>query len=64
MSKPPELQQHKNKKWYVAFREDGRSKRVSLRTTDQEIATLRFSGWLNDHKIFTEVVQDPTVRVC
>ena len=64
MSKPPELKQHKNEKWYVAFREDGRSKRVSLRTTDQEIATLRFSGWLNDHKIFTEVVQDPTVRVC
>ena len=64
MSKPPELQQQKNGKWYVAFREDGRSKRTSLRTTDQEIATLRFSGWLKDHKIFTEVVQDPTVRVC
>jgi integrase len=64
MSKPPELQQHKNGKWYVAFREDGRSKRTSLRTTDQEIATLRFSGWLKDHRIFTEVVQDPTVRVC
>jgi len=64
MSKPPELQQHKNEKWYVVFRENGRSKRTSLRTTDQEIATLRFSGWLKDHKIFTEVMQDPTVRVC
>ena len=64
MSKPPELKKHKNGKWYVSFRENGRSKRVSLRTTDQEIATLRFSGWLKDHKIFTEVVQDPTVRVC
>jgi integrase len=64
MSKPPELQQHKNGKWYVAFREDGRSKRISLRTKDQEIATLRFSGWLNNHRIFTEVVQDPTVAEC
>lgn len=64
MSKPPELQQHKNEKWYVAFREDGRSKRVSLRTTDQEIATLRFSGWLKDYKLHTEVVKDPTVEFC
>jgi integrase len=64
MSKPPELKQHKNEKWYVAFREDGRSKRVSLRTTDQEVATLRFSGWLKDYKLHTEVVKDPTVEFC
>ena len=64
MSKPPELKQHKNGKWYVAFREDGRSKRTSLRTGDQEIATLRFSGWLKDYKLHTEVVEDPTVEFC
>ena len=64
MAKPPELQQHKNEKWYVAFRENGRSKRTSLRTKDQEIATLRFSGWLKDYKLHTEVISDPTVSVC
>jgi len=64
MSKPPELQKHENGKWYVAFREDGRSQRRSLRTRDQQVATLRFSGWLKEHKIFTEVVNDPTVEFC
>ena len=64
MSKPSEMQKHKNGKWYVHFREDSRTKTRSLWTRDQEIATLRFSGWLKEHKIFTEVVDDPTVEYC
>ena len=64
MSKPSEMQKHKNGKWYVHFREDNRTKTTSLWTRDQEIATLRFSGWLKEHKIFTEVVDDPTVEYC
>jgi len=64
MSKPPQMQKQKNGKWYVCFRDGRRSKAESLWTRNQEIATLRFSGWLKEHKLQTEVVEDPTVEFC
>jgi integrase len=32
--------------WYVAFSDDGRSQRTSLRTSDIQVAQERFQGWL------------------
>ena len=64
MSKPPQMRKQKNGKWYVCFRDGRRSKAISLRTRNQEIATLRVSGWLKEHKLQTEVVEDPTVEFC
>lgn len=42
---PPRLVEA-NGVWYIAFSEDGRSQRTSLRTDDIQVAQARFQGWL------------------
>ena len=42
---PPRLVQH-NDTWYVAYSDNGRSQRTSLRTQDLQVAQARFQGWL------------------
>ena len=63
MSKPPRLQQ-RNEHWYVAYTKDGRSKRDSLRTTDLQVAEVRFQGWLKERRLNIEVQSDPTIDHC
>lgn len=58
---PPRLQQSKSGSWYVAYSENGRSQRTSLRTDDLQKAEARFQGWLKDRRLYFEVVRDPTV---
>ena len=63
MSKPPRLQQ-RNEHWYVAYTKDGRSKRDSLRTTDLQVAEVRFQGWLKERRLNIEVERDPVIEDC
>jgi len=63
MSKPPRLQQ-RNEHWYVAYTKNGRSKRDSLRTTDLQVAEVRFQGWLKERRLNIEVERDPVIEDC
>ena len=63
MSKPPRLQQ-RNEHWYVAYTKDGRSKRDSLRTTDLQVAEVRFQGWLKERRLNIQIEHDPTIEHC
>lgn len=46
----PKLIRQKNAMFYAVWSEDGRSKRRSLRTSDREIAEVRFADWLRDRR--------------
>ena len=59
----PRLQKYKGR-YYIHFRDNNRSQRVSTRTDDLAIATARFQGWLDKSKINFQVENDPTIGRC
>jgi len=64
MAQEPRLERFENNKYYIIYRSQNRSQRVSTRTTDLSIATARFQGWLEESKINFTVENDPTVGRC
>jgi len=61
MAQEPRLERFENNKYYIIYRSQNRSQRVSTRTDDLATATARFQGWLEKSKISFKVENDPTV---
>jgi len=55
------MQPNKAGNYYVHYHQDGRSQRDSLRTKDVSIAAARFQGWLDGHRIETNISDDPII---